>query len=141
MDGLAVARVLHVLDVVVWIGGVSIVTTAVLPAVRRSEFGANWLAAFQAIERRFAWQARVAIVIVGLTGLYMIVQADMWKLSAMNAHSSERSSPLTRRWRKGDSTPRSPQRGALLRTDFFQPSRSGNRVDSSRCLELARASP
>lgn len=78
MDGLAVARVLHVLAVVVWIGGVSIVTTALLPAVRRSEFGADWLAAFQAIERRFAWQARVAIVIVGLTGLYMIVQADMW---------------------------------------------------------------
>jgi uncharacterized membrane protein len=78
MDGLAVARVLHVLAVVVWISGVSIVTTALLPAVRRSEFGADWLAAFQAIERRFAWQARVAIVIVGLTGLYMIVQADMW---------------------------------------------------------------
>jgi uncharacterized membrane protein len=78
MDGLALARVLHVLAVVVWIGGVSIVTTALLPAVRGSEFGADWLAAFQAIERRFAWQARVAIVIVGLTGLYMIVQADMW---------------------------------------------------------------
>lgn len=78
MDGLALARVLHVLAVVVWIGGESIVTTALLPAVRRSEFGADWLAAFQAIERRFAWQARVAIVIVGLTGLYMIVQADMW---------------------------------------------------------------
>jgi len=78
MDGLGLARVLHVLAVVVWIGGVSIVTTALLPAVRRSEFGADWLAAFQAIERRFAWQARVAIVIVGLTGLYMIVQADMW---------------------------------------------------------------
>jgi hypothetical protein len=78
MDGLALARVLHVLAVVVWIGGVSIVTTALLPAVRRREFGADWLAAFQAIERRFAWQARVGIVIVGLTGLYMIVQADMW---------------------------------------------------------------
>jgi uncharacterized membrane protein len=78
MDGLALARVLHVLAVVVWIGGVSIVTTALLPAVRRSEFGADWLAASQAIERRFAWQARVAIVIVGLSGLYMIVQADMW---------------------------------------------------------------
>ena len=37
--------------------------------------------------------------------------------------------------------PSVPPRGALLRTNFFQPSRSGNRVDSSRCLELARASP
>jgi uncharacterized membrane protein len=78
MDGLALARVLHVLAVVDWIGGVSIVTTALLPAVRKGEFGADWLAAFQAIERRFVWQARVAIIVVGLTGLYMIVQADLW---------------------------------------------------------------
>jgi len=78
MDGLALARTLHVLAVVIWIGGVSIVTTALLPAVRRGEIGANRLAAFQAIERRFVWQARAAIIIVGVTGLYMIVQADLW---------------------------------------------------------------
>jgi hypothetical protein len=39
-------------------------------------------------------------------GLDGAVQAA--KLSAMNAHSSERSSPLTRRWREMDSNPRSP---------------------------------
>jgi uncharacterized membrane protein len=78
MDDLALARVLHVLAVIVWIGGVSIVTTALLPAVRRGEFGTHWLAAFQAIERRFVWQARVAIIVVGLTGLYMIIEADLW---------------------------------------------------------------
>jgi uncharacterized membrane protein len=49
MDDLAFARVLHVLAVVIWIGGVSMVTTALLPAVRRGELGADWLAAFQAI--------------------------------------------------------------------------------------------
>jgi uncharacterized membrane protein len=78
MDRLALARVLHVLAVVIWIGGVSIVTTALLPAVRRGELGADWLTAFQAIERRFVWQARAAIIIVGATGLYMIMQADLW---------------------------------------------------------------
>jgi uncharacterized membrane protein len=78
MDGLALARALHVLAVVIWIGGVSIVTTALLPAVRRDELGINRITAFQAIERRFAWQARVAIIIVGATGLYMIVEADLW---------------------------------------------------------------
>jgi uncharacterized membrane protein len=78
MDRLAFARVLHVLAVVVWIGGLSIVTTALLPAIRRGELGADWLAAFRAIERRFAGQARIAILLVGATGLYMTQEADLW---------------------------------------------------------------
>ena len=78
MDTLAFARALHVIAVVVWIGGLSIVTTTLLPAIRRGELGTDWLAAFQAIERRFAWQARIAILLVGATGLYMIQEADLW---------------------------------------------------------------
>lgn len=78
MDGLALARVLHVIAVVIWIGGVSIVTTAFLPAIRRGELGADWLAVFQAVERRFIWQARIAILLVGATGFYMIGAADLW---------------------------------------------------------------
>ena len=35
MDEIAIARALHVFAVVIWIGGVSFVTTALLPAVRR----------------------------------------------------------------------------------------------------------
>jgi len=78
MDGLALARALHVLAVVIWVGGVSIVTSVVLPAVRRGEFGVDRLGAFQAIERRFVWQARGAIIIVGATGFYMIWVTDLW---------------------------------------------------------------
>ena len=78
MEGLALARALHVLAVVIWIGGMALVTTVVLPAVRRGELGADRLGAFQAIERCFVWQARAAIVIVGATGFYMIVEADLW---------------------------------------------------------------
>jgi uncharacterized membrane protein len=76
MDGLAFARALHVVAVVVWIGGLLMVTTALLPAVRRGELGGNWLAAFQAVERRFVWQARIAKLLVGGTGFYMIDEAD-----------------------------------------------------------------
>jgi len=36
------------------------------------------LQAFRAIERRFVWQARTAVIVVGLTGLYMIWQLDLW---------------------------------------------------------------
>jgi len=78
MDGIVLARVLHIVGVVVWIGGVSIVTTVVLPAVRRGDLGPDRLLAFEAIERRFVWQARAAIVVVGLTGFYMTAMLDLW---------------------------------------------------------------
>src|ERR1051326_5916937 len=64
MDGLALARTLHVLAVVIWIGGVSIVTTALLPRVRRGEPGGDWLTASPPVERRCVGQARPAIIIV-----------------------------------------------------------------------------
>lgn len=78
MDDVVIARALHVLAVVIWIGGVAMATTVALPAVRRGELGANWLQAFQAIEHRFAWQARIAVIIVGLTGFYMTARLDLW---------------------------------------------------------------
>ena len=78
MDDVIVARALHVLAVVIWIGGVSMATTVALPAVRRGDLGENRLAAFQAIEHRFVWQARTFVILVGLTGLYMIWRLDLW---------------------------------------------------------------
>lgn len=78
IDDLALARVLHILGVIVWIGGVSMATTVALPAVRRGALGADRLAAFQAFERRFVWQARTAVLVVGLSGLYMIARLDLW---------------------------------------------------------------
>ena len=78
MDDVVIARALHVLGVVIWIGGVSMVTTVALPAIRRGDLGADWLRALDAIEHRFAWQARIAVVVVGLTGFYMAVRLDLW---------------------------------------------------------------
>ena len=78
MDDVVAARALHVVAVVIWIGGVSMATTVALPAVRRGDVGQDWLQAFQVFERRFAWQARTAIVLVGLTGFYMTWRLDLW---------------------------------------------------------------
>ncbi len=78
MDDIIVARALHVLAVVVWIGGVSMATTVALPAIRRGDLGQNPLKAFEAIERRFIWQARTSVIIVGLSGLYMTWKLDLW---------------------------------------------------------------
>lgn len=79
MDGVVVARALHVLSVVVWIGGLSMVTTVALPAVRDGKPGGDRLQAFQAIQSRFVWQARMAVLLVGLTGLYMVERLGLWE--------------------------------------------------------------
>jgi len=78
MDDVVVARAFHVLAVVIWIGGVAMVTMAVLPAVRRGDLGPNSLDVFEAIERRFAWTARIATLIVALTGFYMTDHLGLW---------------------------------------------------------------
>ena len=78
MDDVTIARALHVLSVVLWIGGVAFVTTVLLPAVRRLRAPNERLALFDPIERRFAWQARISTVLAGLTGLYMLSRLDLW---------------------------------------------------------------
>ena len=78
MSDLILARALHVLAVVVWIGGVWMVTTVVLPAVRGRELGDEPLRALLAIERRFAWYARIAVIVVGASGFYMAGRLHLW---------------------------------------------------------------
>ncbi len=78
MNALAHARALHMLAVLIWIGGVSMVTTVVLPALRRGELDADSLIAFATIEGRFVWQARAAVLIAGVTGFYMVIRLDLW---------------------------------------------------------------
>lgn len=86
MDELAIARALHVLAVVLWIGGVAFVTLVFLPAVRRFKTPAERVAFFDAIERRFAWQARVTTLLAGLTGLYMTARLDLWERFGIAAY-------------------------------------------------------
>jgi len=78
METLVFARALHVLAVVIWIGGVAMVTTVVLPAARRGELGDDRSHAFQAIERRFVWHARAMVLLAGATGVYMLMRLDLW---------------------------------------------------------------
>jgi len=65
--------------VIVRIGAVAMVTLIVLPAIRRGELGPNPLSTFKAIERRFSWHARIALLIVGLSGLSMLDRRDLWE--------------------------------------------------------------
>lgn len=78
MDDVTLARAIHVLAVVIWIGGVALVTTVLLPAVRRFEAPEKRIAFFEAVEQRFASQSRVTTVIAGLSGFYLIYRLDLW---------------------------------------------------------------
>jgi uncharacterized membrane protein len=78
MDDLAVARALHVAAVVLWIGGVAMVTTVLLPAIRRLKSADERHGFFASIERRFARQARATTLLAGATGFYMVARLDLW---------------------------------------------------------------
>jgi uncharacterized membrane protein len=78
MNDLIIMRALHVFAVVIWIGGVSMMTTVLLPALRRGSLGDDAFEAFEAIESRFVWQARGTVLLVGLTGFYMVWRLDLW---------------------------------------------------------------
>ncbi|ACK52120.1 conserved hypothetical protein [Methylocella silvestris BL2] len=78
MNDVIAARAIHVLSIVIWIGGVAMITFSILPAARNRELGPDRLKAFEAIERRFASIARIAVLLAGLSGLYMVHRLDLW---------------------------------------------------------------
>jgi uncharacterized membrane protein len=78
MNDAALARAIHVLAVVAWIGGVSFVTTILMPAIRRGHPPDERLAVFLRYEEAFSWQARASVAVAGLSGLYLVWRFDLW---------------------------------------------------------------
>ena len=79
IDGWIAARVLHVLGVVLWIGGVAMVTTVLLPATRRLKTDAERVAFFEGVESGFATQSRITTLIVGASGFYLVHRFGLWE--------------------------------------------------------------
>lgn len=79
MNEYGLARALHVLGVVLWIGGVAMVTTVLLPAARRLQEPAARVEFFEEIERGFASQARLTTLITGASGFYLVHRLDLWE--------------------------------------------------------------
>ena len=78
MDDFSLARVVHVVSVVMWIGGVAFVTTTAMPAIRAAEPPERRLAAFHRFERRFVWQARIWVLLAGASGVWMTQSGGLW---------------------------------------------------------------
>jgi len=78
MDDFTFARIVHVTAVLMWVGGVAFVTTVALPTIRRDGKSSDQLAAFFRFEGGFSWQARIWVLLAGLSGFWMVWRADMW---------------------------------------------------------------
>ena len=74
----SLVRVLHVIAVILWIGGVAMVTTVIIPAVKRLKSKEDQIKTFEQIEGRFAWQAKITTLVTGITGFYMLYVLDGW---------------------------------------------------------------
>lgn len=78
MEYLNLARVLHILAVVIWIGGVSMVTTVIIPAIRKIKKGEDQIAIFEKVEARFSLQAKITTLMTAITGFYMLEVMNAW---------------------------------------------------------------
>ncbi len=74
-----IARAIHVVSVVMWIGGVYFVTTVLIPKLRNEKDHIIRLAQFEATESRFALQAKFITLIAGLSGFYMVSFLSGWQ--------------------------------------------------------------
>jgi len=67
MESYTLARVIHVVAVILWIGGVAMVTTVIIPAVKNLKSKEEQIKTFEQIEGRFALQAKITTLLTGLT--------------------------------------------------------------------------
>lgn len=77
-DQFVLARVVHIVAIVLWIGGVAFVTTVLIPSLRTLDNDENRLQLFERLEGRFALQAKVSTVFTGLSGLWMLDYLNAW---------------------------------------------------------------
>ncbi len=78
MHDLTFARIIHIIAIVIWIGGVYMVTTVIIPAVKKMNSKENKIAVFEKIEGRFSNHAKVATVLTAISGFYMVYKLDAW---------------------------------------------------------------
>lgn len=77
-----IARALHIVAIVMWIGGVAFVTTVLIPSIRSAKSIDNKLHLFEMLEGKFGFQAKLTTVVTGISGFYMLDVMNAW--STMN---------------------------------------------------------
>ena len=77
-DYFMLARTLHVIGVVFWIGGVAFVTTVLIPSLKKITDGQDRLELFEQLEGKFGFQAKITTLITGISGYYMLDSLNAW---------------------------------------------------------------
>jgi len=72
------ARALHVIGVLFWIGGVAFVTTVLIPSLKKITNTDNRLELFEQLEGKFGLQAKIATLLTGVSGYYMLEVMNAW---------------------------------------------------------------
>ena len=69
---LTILLIIHVIGVIIWIGGVAFVTMVIFPMMYRTEGSLEKALLFQGVEHRFSGIVRWLIVVVGGTGFTLL---------------------------------------------------------------------
>lgn len=77
-NGFILARAVHILSVVLWIGGVAFVTLVLIPALKNIPNEDNRIMLFEQLEGRFAFIAKITTVLTFLSGIYLIEVMQIW---------------------------------------------------------------
>jgi len=72
------ARAFHVMGVVLWIGGVAFVTMVLIPSLKNINDSSNKLELFEQLEGKFSFQAKLATLVTGVSGFYMVEVMNAW---------------------------------------------------------------
>ena len=77
MESYVFARIIHVICIVLWIGGVAMITMVVLPSLSDVP-PERRLQVFESIESRFSLQAKLTVTLAAVSGFYMLYITDTW---------------------------------------------------------------
>ena len=72
-----IAVTLHIMSIVVWIGGVTFVTLVTFPMVLRMDKSLEMVMMFQGTEHRFVKIAKAMVVLAGLSGFYLLYEKGL----------------------------------------------------------------
>ena len=70
----------HVVTILLWIGGVAFVTIIIFPLIQRMGSSFDAVMLFQGVEHRFARHARMYVAVAGITGFLLLFLMGLQRL-------------------------------------------------------------